>query len=202
MRRSESCSALLLLLPALAHCPYAWLCGRRLLLLLLPLLRLKTGARRSMRSSRTIGKRSSSTRRSLLRILGDKRYNDQISDYSVKAYNEELAREQDFLHAPGRHRPRRVDRTRRRSAANCCCASLPRTRRPRSSRSGRCPSTRWTASTPPIRELVAQLSFTTVKDYDDWIARLHAIPKAFEQVTDQHVHRHGRPSRAAEVPAR
>jgi uncharacterized protein (DUF885 family) len=32
-------------------------------------------------------------------------------------------------------------------------------------------------------QLVAQLSFTTVKDYDDWIARLHAIPKAFEQVT-------------------
>jgi uncharacterized protein (DUF885 family) len=32
-------------------------------------------------------------------------------------------------------------------------------------------------------QLVAQLSFTTVKDYDDWIARLHAIPTAFEQVT-------------------
>jgi uncharacterized protein (DUF885 family) len=30
---------------------------------------------------------------------------------------------------------------------------------------------------------VAQLSFTTVKDYDDWIARLHEIPKAFAQVT-------------------
>jgi uncharacterized protein (DUF885 family) len=31
--------------------------------------------------------------------------------------------------------------------------------------------------------LVARLSFTTVKDYDDWIARLHALPKAFDQVT-------------------
>ena len=29
----------------------------------------------------------------------------------------------------------------------------------------------------------AQLSFTSVKDYDDWIARLHAIPRAFDQVT-------------------
>ena len=27
--------------------------------------------------------------------------------------------------------------------------------------------------------LAAQLSFTTVKDYDDWIARLHAVPRAF-----------------------
>src|SRR5208337_1057556 len=33
-------------------------------------------------------------------------------------------------------------------------------------------------------QLAAQLSFTTVKDYDDWIARLHAIPTAFEQVTE------------------
>ncbi len=32
-------------------------------------------------------------------------------------------------------------------------------------------------------QLVEQLSFTSVKDYDDWIARLHAIPKAFQQVT-------------------
>ena len=32
-------------------------------------------------------------------------------------------------------------------------------------------------------QLVAQLSFNEVKDYDDWIARLHLIPKAFDQVT-------------------
>jgi len=31
--------------------------------------------------------------------------------------------------------------------------------------------------------LAPQLSFETVKDYDDWIARLHAIPNAFAQVT-------------------
>jgi len=30
-------------------------------------------------------------------ILGDKRYNDKISDYSVKAYNDGLARERKFL---------------------------------------------------------------------------------------------------------
>ena len=32
-------------------------------------------------------------------------------------------------------------------------------------------------------QLAPQLSFNTVKDYDDWIARLHAMPNAFEQVT-------------------
>jgi uncharacterized protein (DUF885 family) len=30
-------------------------------------------------------------------VLGDKRYNDQISDYSVQAVNDALAREQNFL---------------------------------------------------------------------------------------------------------
>ena len=32
-------------------------------------------------------------------------------------------------------------------------------------------------------ELAGQLSFSTVKDYEDWIARLHALPGAFNQVT-------------------
>ena len=32
-------------------------------------------------------------------------------------------------------------------------------------------------------QLESQLSFAAVKDYDDWIARLHAIPNAFEQVS-------------------
>jgi uncharacterized protein (DUF885 family) len=31
-------------------------------------------------------------------------------------------------------------------------------------------------------QLVGELSFTSVKDYDDWIARLHRIPNAFSQV--------------------
>jgi uncharacterized protein (DUF885 family) len=32
-------------------------------------------------------------------------------------------------------------------------------------------------------QLAAELTFTSVKDFDDWIARLHAIPRAFDQVT-------------------
>jgi uncharacterized protein (DUF885 family) len=68
--------------------------------------------------------------------LGDKRYNDQISDYSVKAYNEELEREQRMLLRLGA-----VDDAglTDQEKINCCCASLPKTRRRRTSRSGRCP---------------------------------------------------------------
>ena len=32
-------------------------------------------------------------------------------------------------------------------------------------------------------DLASQLTFSNVKDYDDWITRLHQIPKAFDQVT-------------------
>ncbi len=71
---------------------------------------------------------------------------------------------------------------RRKPAATCCCAVSPTMRKPPTSRSGRCPSTRWAASIPTYPQLVAQLSFTEVKDYDDWIARLRAIPNAFDQV--------------------
>ena len=72
----------------------------------------------------------------------------------------------------------------------------------RSSKSGRCRSTRWAASTRIIPQLVAQLSFTTVKDYDDWIARLHAMPTAFDQVTTNMSIGMRRSARAAEIPAR
>ncbi len=36
--------------------------------------------------------------------IGDKRYNDKLSDYSVKAFNDWLATEQDYSDAAGRHR--------------------------------------------------------------------------------------------------
>ena len=48
--------------------------------------------------------------------------------------------------------------------------------------------------------LASSLSFTTVKDYDDWIARLHAHPRSLCAGHREHGNRHGRPSRAAEIP--
>jgi hypothetical protein len=62
--------------------------------------------------------------------IGDLRYNDQISDYSVTAINSPI---------------------RRRSARICWSAISRKIRKPRSSKSGRCPSHRWMASTPNTR---------------------------------------------------
>jgi len=114
--------------------------------------------------------------------IGDKRYNDQISDYSVKAYNAGLEREQGFLmrlaaiDATG-FTPQEVisrDLLLRQFTEDQEAAEYKEWEMPLNQMGG-------IHTTYP--QLVAQLSFTTVKDYDDWIARLHAIPKAFEQTT-------------------
>ena len=114
--------------------------------------------------------------------LGDLRWNDQISDYSVKAYNEGLGREQDFLlrlaaiGTEGMTEQEVIshDLLLRQFAEDIEAQDYKEWEMPLNQLGG-------IHTTYP--ELVRQLSFKTVKDYDDWIARLHAIPKAFDQVT-------------------
>jgi uncharacterized protein (DUF885 family) len=115
-------------------------------------------------------------------VLGDTRYNDRISDYSVKAENAWLAREDEFLmklaaiDSTGFTDQEKISRDLllRQFADDAEAAGFKEWEMPLNQMSG-------IHTTYP--QLVAQLSFATVKDYDDWIARLHALPKAFEQVT-------------------
>jgi uncharacterized protein (DUF885 family) len=114
--------------------------------------------------------------------IGDKRYNDQIDDYSVRAVNAKLEREQTLLMRLAAIDPAGLtdqektsrDLLLRRFAEDQEAADFKEWEMPVSQRSG---------IQIAYPDLVAQLSFTTVKDYDDWIARLHLIPKAFDQVT-------------------
>jgi uncharacterized protein (DUF885 family) len=113
--------------------------------------------------------------------IGDKRYNDQISDYSVKAVNDGLEREENFLmrlaaiDPAGLTDQEKISRELllRHFAEDAEAADFKEWEMPVNQMGG-------VHTTYP--QLVAQLSFTTLKDYDDWIARLHAIPKAFDQV--------------------
>jgi uncharacterized protein (DUF885 family) len=114
--------------------------------------------------------------------IGDKRYNDQIDDYSVKAFNLKLEREQAFLMRVAAIDPAGLtdqektsrDLLLRQFADDQEAADFKEWEMPVTQRSG-------IQITYP--DVVAQLTFLTVKDYDDWIARLHLIPKAFDQVT-------------------
>jgi len=114
--------------------------------------------------------------------IGDKRYNDQISDYSVRAYNEQLEREQGFL-----MRLAAIDTTgltaQETLSRDLLLRQFTMDQEASEFKEWEFPVNQMGGIHTTYPQLVAQLSFTTVKDYDDWIARLHAIPKAFEQVS-------------------
>ncbi|HEX4322648.1 MAG TPA: DUF885 domain-containing protein [Acidobacteriaceae bacterium] len=115
--------------------------------------------------------------------LGDKRYNDQISDYSVRAYNAGLEREQGFL-----LRLAAIDNTGFTAQENISRDLLLRQitddQEGSEFKEWEFQINQMGGIHTTYPELVPQLSFTTVKDYDDWISRLHAIPKAFSQATE------------------
>jgi uncharacterized protein (DUF885 family) len=114
--------------------------------------------------------------------IGDLRYNDQISDYSVKAINEDLARGQVYM-----LRLASIDTTgltdQERISHDLLLRNLLEDQEAAPFKEWEMPITQMDGIHTTYPQLVAQLSFKTVKDYDDWIARLHAIPKAFDQVT-------------------
>ncbi len=114
--------------------------------------------------------------------IGDKRWNDKVRDYSVKAVNAWLEREQNWLPKlaaiddAGLSDEEKLSREMlmRRFMEDEEGAQFKEWEMPVNQMSG---------IQTAYADLAGQLSFTTVKDYDDWIARLHLIPQAFEQVT-------------------
>jgi uncharacterized protein (DUF885 family) len=114
--------------------------------------------------------------------LGDKRYNDQISDYSVRAYNEQLEREQGYV-----LRLAAIDPTgftqQEVISRDLLLRQFTEDQEASEFKEWEMPEDQMGGIHTVYPDLARQLSFTTVKDYDDWIARLHAIPKAFEEVS-------------------
>ena len=114
--------------------------------------------------------------------LGDKRYNDQISDYSVKEANEKLAREQGFLMRLAAIDPAGLT-DQEKIGRELLLRGFAEDEEAAEFKEWEMPVNQMDGIQTTYLRLVPQLSFTTAKDYDDWIARLHAIPKAFDQVT-------------------
>ena len=114
--------------------------------------------------------------------IGDKRYNDKISDYSVAAVNNWLARERDYT-----LRLAAIDSTgftaQQKISQELLMRDLETQEDAAQFKQWEMPVTQMGGIYATYPQLVTQLSFTSVKDYDDWIARLRAIPKAFQQVT-------------------
>ncbi len=113
--------------------------------------------------------------------IGDKRYNDKISDYSVKAENAWLEQEQNFL-----LRLAAVDPTglsdQDKTSRELLLRQLTDDEEAAAYKEWEMPVNQMGGIHTTYPRLAAQLSFTSVKDYDDWIARLRALPHAFDQV--------------------
>jgi uncharacterized protein (DUF885 family) len=115
--------------------------------------------------------------------IGDNRYNDQLSDYSVKAYNESLARGRAFL-----TRLTEVDTTgmstQEQLSKDLLVRTLIQNQQEARFKPWEMPVNQFFGLQVDLPQLVPQLAFNSVKDYDDYIARLKKVPLAFQQITD------------------
>jgi uncharacterized protein (DUF885 family) len=113
--------------------------------------------------------------------IGDKRYNDKVSDLSVKAVNLWLEREQSYMLKLAAIDPTGftdAEKTSREMLLRSFSDDIERGE----FKPWEMPISQMGGIYSDYPQLVEALSFTTVKDYDDWIARLMALPNAFDQV--------------------
>ena len=115
--------------------------------------------------------------------IGDNRYNDQLRDYSVRAYNDSLARGRGFL-----SRLAEVDTagmsTQEQLSKDLLVRQLVENQQASRFKPWEMPVTQFDGLQVSLPHLVPQLRFNSVKDYDDYIARLKKVPLAFQQITD------------------
>jgi len=115
--------------------------------------------------------------------IGDNRYNDQLSDYSVEAYNQSLNRGRVFL-----TRLAEVDTTgmsaQEELSKDLLVRSLIQDQEGARFKPWEMPVNQFAGLQVDLPQLVPQLAFHSVKDYDDYIARLKKVPLAFQQITD------------------
>jgi uncharacterized protein (DUF885 family) len=116
-------------------------------------------------------------------ILGDKRYNDQLGSSSEKTTLEQQAKEKEFL-----NRFQAIDTTGlpHQDVLNreLEIRSLKEDIEGTDLRLWQMPVNQMNGIHIDAPQLVTVLSFQTVKDYDDYIARLKQLPRAFDENTD------------------
>ncbi len=117
----------------------------------------------------------------LASALGDERYSDQTSNYSAETVNDRLARGQTLL-----LRLAAIDATgftdAETESQNTLMRRLEEDQKTADLKEWETPLAAQGGIYSIYPRLASGLSFTTAKDYDDWTARLHALPEAFSQV--------------------
>jgi uncharacterized protein (DUF885 family) len=115
--------------------------------------------------------------------VGDNRYNDRLSDYSQKAFDEDLKHSQEML-----SRIEAID-----ASDFTESEKLNKSLMVRSLRDGiesakfkewEMPATQFNGPHLDYAGLASDTPFKTVKDYEDYLSRLHQLPRLFDQVMD------------------
>ena len=117
-------------------------------------------------------------------ILGDKRYNDRLSDFSQAGIDKDIAQNRIFLskfeavNTAGFPEQEKLNR-------DLMVRNLRQTLEAVKFKEWEMPVNQMNGIHIDAPQLVTSLSFETVKDYDDYIARLLRLPRAFREVTIQ-----------------
>ncbi len=118
----------------------------------------------------------------LASAIGDKRYDDQLSDYSPQAYNDALARGERFIERLGA-----IDTTgmseQEKLIKQQLVQDLVDQQESSLCKPWQTPVTQSSGIQVDLPELVDVLSFTSTDDYDHYVARLNKIPAAIMQVS-------------------
>lgn len=116
----------------------------------------------------------------LASALGDARYNDQVTNYTSATYNDALGREQNYLMqlavidlAGFTDEEKRL--------AGALEQRFEDDQKASDSKPWETPISASGSFYAVYPQLAQSLPFATVKDYDDWTARLQALPEAFAQ---------------------
>jgi uncharacterized protein (DUF885 family) len=113
--------------------------------------------------------------------LGDKRYDDQLTDYSTQEVNASLARGRGYI-----EKLSEIDTTglpeQEKLSAELMLRSLIDQQEGAKFKEWEMPVNQFNGFHTDLPQLVTHLQFDDVKDYDDYIARLKKVPKAFSQI--------------------
>ena len=115
--------------------------------------------------------------------IGDKRWNDQLTDNSVAAYNDQLQRGREYIEKLGSIDTAGMD-DQLVLSKDLMVRQLIEDQEESQFKPWEMPVDQFSGLQLELPNLVPQLSFASVKDYDDYIARLNKIPTAFQQITD------------------
>jgi uncharacterized protein (DUF885 family) len=113
--------------------------------------------------------------------IGDKRYNDQLTDYSTQALNAALARGRDYI-----EKLSQIDTTgltdQEKLSADLMLRQLIDEQEAAKFKEWEMPVNQFYGFHTDLPQLPGRLQFDSVKDYDDYITRLKKVPNAFSQI--------------------